>query len=146
VAIGQPGPERHAPFRGSTAPCCSSPALLVEGNALAQSSVVLSVAARVVAPCTTSSTRALSTCSSQTLARQSDIADASARISTSGGETTVTHRGGPSPKIDTQGNRVSVSFWRSYNERRNVLSPPGDTLLISLQGRDAIDCFLGAKI
>ena len=85
-------------------------ALLVEDNALAQSSAVLSVAARVVAPCTTSSASAQSTCSPQTLAWQSDIANASARISTSGGETTVTHRGGPSPRIDTQGKQVSVSF------------------------------------
>ena len=85
-------------------------ALLVEGNALAQSSAVLSVAARVVAPCTTSSASTQSTCSPQTLARQSDIANASARISTSAGETTVPHTGGPSPRIDTQGNQVSVRF------------------------------------
>ncbi|HSC96832.1 MAG TPA: hypothetical protein VLC73_17890 [Burkholderiales bacterium] len=85
-------------------------ALLAEGSAFAQSTAVLSVAARVVAPCTTSSTRPQSTCSQQTLARQSDIANASARISTSGGETTVTHTGEPSPRVDTQGNQVSVSF------------------------------------
>lgn len=84
--------------------------LLVEGNALAQSSAVLNVAARVVAPCTTTSTSLQSTCSPQTLARQSDITNASARISSAGGETTVTHNGGPSPRIETQGNQVSVSF------------------------------------
>ena len=85
-------------------------ALLVEGNALAQSSAALSVAARVIAPCTTTSTSLQSTCSSQTLARQSDVSRASARISTSGGETTVTHNGGPSPRIETQGDYVSVRF------------------------------------
>lgn len=84
--------------------------LLVEGSALAQSTATLSVAARVVASCTTSSSSPQSTCSQQTLARQSDITNGSARISTSGSETTVTHQGGLPPTIETQGNEISVRF------------------------------------
>jgi hypothetical protein len=84
--------------------------LLVEGSAFAQSTAVLSVAARVVAPCTISSSSPISTCSQQTLAKQGDITNASARVTTFGGETSVTHSGGLPPTIETRGNEISVSF------------------------------------
>jgi len=82
---------------------CSSPAL-------AQSSAVLSVTARIIAPCTITSRNPQSTCSEQTLAQQSDVTNASARISTSDNETVITHTGGLPPKIDKQENQISVSF------------------------------------
>ncbi len=83
---------------------------LVSGAAFAQSSAVISVTARIIAPCTVSSENPQSTCSDKTLALQSDVTNASARISTSDAETVVTHKGGLPPTIEQQGNRVSVSF------------------------------------
>lgn len=108
--------DRHAgtgtarTVQGINGPVLVVAVLLADGSAFAQSSAALSVSARIVAPCTTTSANPQSTCSLQTLARQSDITNASARISTSGGETTVTHKGGPPPTIETQGNEISVSF------------------------------------
>jgi hypothetical protein len=74
-------------------------ASLAASDAFAQSgSTVLSVTARIVAPCTVTSTNPKSTCSEQTLSQQSDVSPASARISTSGSEATVTHKGGFRPR------------------------------------------------
>jgi len=83
---------------------------LVSGPALAQSSAVITVTARIIAPCTVTSSTPQSTCSDQTLALQSDLTNASARISTSDNETVVTHKGGLPPRIEQQGDHVSVSF------------------------------------
>jgi hypothetical protein len=80
------------------------------GEALAQSSTTIAVTARILAACTITSGSAQSSCSEQTLAQQSDVAGASARISTSGDKTVVTHSGGLPPAIETKGNQVSVSF------------------------------------
>lgn len=83
---------------------------LVATPAFAQSSAVLSVTARVVAACTITSSNPQSTCPEQILASQSDITNASARISTSDTETVITHKGGLPPRIEKKGNQVSVSF------------------------------------
>ena len=83
---------------------------LFPGDAFAQSSTTLAVSARIVAPCTIASGNPQSTCSDQMLARQSDIRHGSARITTSGGEAAVTHKGGLPPKIEKQGNQLVVSF------------------------------------
>jgi hypothetical protein len=83
---------------------------LVAGRALAQSSATLSVTARVIAPCTVTSGNPRSSCSELTLARQSNVINASARISTSNTEAVVTHKGGVPPRIARQGDRISVGF------------------------------------
>jgi hypothetical protein len=83
---------------------------LVSGPAFAQASAVITVTARIIAPCTVTSDNPQSTCSDRTLALQSNVTNASARISTSDTETVVTHKGGLPPRIEQQGNQVSVSF------------------------------------
>lgn len=83
---------------------------LVSSPAWGQASAVITVTARIIAPCTITSDNPQSTCTDQTLALQSKITNASARISTSGTETVVTHKGGLPPTIEQQGNQVSVSF------------------------------------
>lgn len=83
---------------------------LVADQALAEVSATLSVTARVVAPCTVTSANPESSCSEQTLAGQSDVTNASARISRSESDTTVTHKGGVPPRIERQGDRILVSF------------------------------------
>lgn len=83
---------------------------LAAGPAFAQSSAVMSVTARVVSACTITSGNPQSTCSEEILALQSDVAKASARISTSDNETVITHKGGLPPTIERQENRISVSF------------------------------------
>lgn len=83
---------------------------LVAREAGAQSSAVISVTARIIAPCTITSENPQSSCSEQTLAQQSDITNASARISTSDDETVVTHKGGLPPTIEILGKQISVSF------------------------------------
>jgi len=80
------------------------------GQALAQSSAMLTVSARVVAPCTITSSSLQSDCSERTLAQQSDIRNGSARITTSGVEAAVTHKGGPSPRMEKSGDRILVRF------------------------------------
>lgn len=80
------------------------------GHALAQSSARLSVNARVVAPCTTTSNKPQSSCSEQTLVQQSNVPNASARISTTDTEAVVTHKGGLPPKIEKRANQISVDF------------------------------------
>lgn len=83
---------------------------LAAGDTVAQSSGTLSVTARVVAPCTTTSRKPQSSCSEQTLDRQSNVLNASARISTTDTEAVVTHKGGLPPRIDKWGNQISVDF------------------------------------
>jgi hypothetical protein len=83
---------------------------LIASETVAQSSAMLSVTARIIAPCMISSANPQSSCSEQTLALQSNVTNASARISRSGNETVVTHKGGLPPKIETGANFVSVSF------------------------------------
>ncbi len=83
---------------------------LFSDPALAQSTAVITVTARIIAPCTVTSSSPQSTCSDQTLALQSNVTNASARISTSDNETVVTHKGGLPPRIEQQGDHVSVSF------------------------------------
>ncbi len=83
---------------------------LVARAAFAQSSAILSVTARVIAACTITSDNPQSSCSEEILALQSNVTNASARISTSADETVITHKGGLPPKIETQGNQTSVSF------------------------------------
>jgi len=83
---------------------------LVASETFAQSSAILSVTARVVAACTISSDNPQSSCSEEILALQSNVTNASARISTSDNETVVTHKGGLPPTIETLGNQISVSF------------------------------------
>lgn len=83
---------------------------LVAGEAFAQSSAVLSVTARIIAACTTTTGSPQSSCSEEILALQSNVTNASARITTSPDETVVTHKGGLPPKIETQDNQISVSF------------------------------------
>jgi hypothetical protein len=78
--------------------------------AFAQSSAVISVTARIIAPCTITSGNPQSSCSEQILAQQSDVTNASARISTSNDETVVIHKGGLPPIIETVGKQISVSF------------------------------------
>ena len=79
-------------------------------QALAESSATLTVSARVVAPCTITSSNFQSDCSERTLAQQSDIRNGSARITTSGVEAAVTHKGGPSPRMEKLGDRILVRF------------------------------------
>jgi hypothetical protein len=83
---------------------------LVAGQAVAQSSATLSVTARVVAPCTITSGNPQSSCSEQILALQSNVTNASARISRSNTGAVVTHKGGLPPRIETQGDHISISF------------------------------------
>jgi hypothetical protein len=83
---------------------------LFPGETFAQSSAALSVTARIVAPCSITSENPRSSCSEQTLARQSDVTNASARISRSDDETVVTHNGGLPPRMEKQGNQLLVSF------------------------------------
>lgn len=86
-------------------------ASLAAGDAGAQSSsTVISVTARIIAPCTVSSTNPQSTCSEETLSQQSDVSPASARISTSDSEATVTHKGGFPPTIEKLRDRILLSF------------------------------------
>ena len=87
-------------------------ATLAVGEACAQSaSTVISVTARVIAPCTVTSSNPQSTCSQQTLSQQSDVATSSARISTTGdNEATVTHKGGLPPTIEKLRDRILLSF------------------------------------
>jgi hypothetical protein len=86
-------------------------ATLAAGDACGQSaSTVISVTARIIAPCTVTSTNPQSTCSEKTLTQQSDISPASARISTSDNEATVTHKGGLPPKIEKLRDRILLSF------------------------------------
>jgi hypothetical protein len=83
---------------------------LVASETLAQSSAVLSVTARIIAACTTTTANPQSSCSEEILALQSNVTNASARISTTGNETVITHKGGLPPKIETQENQISVNF------------------------------------
>lgn len=83
---------------------------LVPSETFAQSSGVISLRARVIAPCTISSDNPRSSCSEQTLALQSGVKNASARISTIGTQVVITHRGGLTPTIRNGMNQVSVSF------------------------------------
>jgi hypothetical protein len=83
---------------------------LFPGETFAESSVTLIVTARVVAPCSITSNNPQSSCSEQILAQQSDVRNASARISTSGDETVITHKGGLPPRIDQVGDQLLVSF------------------------------------
>ena len=109
-----------APFTGfTTAPYFKSAcggllaavAALTIGDARAQSaSAVMSVTARVVAPCTVSTTNPQSTCSQQTLSQQSDITQSSAQITSTDSETTVTHKGGLPPTIEKLRDRILLSF------------------------------------
>jgi hypothetical protein len=86
-------------------------ASLAAGDACAQSaSTVISVTARIIAPCTVTSTNPQSTCSEKTLTQQSDVSPASARISTSDNEATVTHKGGLPPTIEKLRDRILLSF------------------------------------
>lgn len=86
-------------------------ATLAVGDACAQSaSTVISVTARIIAPCTVTSTNPQSTCSERTLSQQSDVTYASARISTSSDEATVTHKGGLPPTIEKLRDRILLSF------------------------------------
>lgn len=87
-----------------------SAAGFLPSGALAQSSAMLTVSARVVAPCTITSSSLQSDCSERTLAQQSDIRNGSARITTSGVEAAVTHKGGPSPRMEKLGDRLLVRF------------------------------------
>ena len=83
---------------------------LFPGDAFAQSSTTLTVSARVVAPCTITSSNLQSDCSERTLAQQSDIRNGSTRITTSGGEAAVTHKGGLPPRMERSGDRLLVRF------------------------------------
>jgi len=86
-------------------------ATLAVGDAYAQSaSTVISVTARIIAPCTVTSNNPQSTCSEQTLTQQSDVSPASARISTSDNEATVTHKGGLPPTIEKLRDRILLTF------------------------------------
>ena len=86
-------------------------ASLAAGDACGQSSsTVISVTARIIAPCTVTSTNLQSTCSEQTLSQQSDVSPASARISTSDNEATVTHKGGLPPTIEKVRDRILLTF------------------------------------
>jgi hypothetical protein len=83
---------------------------LFPGETFAESSVTLSVTARIVAPCTITSSNPQSSCSEQILAQQNNVRNASARISNFGNETVITHKGGLPPKIEKEGNQLLVSF------------------------------------
>lgn len=85
-------------------------ASLAASEAIAQSSAVISVTARIVAPCTITGENPESSCSEQTLAQQSDVTNASARISTTEDDTVVTHTGGLPPTIEILGKQISVNF------------------------------------
>ena len=87
-------------------------AVFMIGEASPQTaSTVISVTARIVAPCTVSTTNPQSTCSEQTLSQQSDITQSSAQISTSeDNEVTVTHKGGLPPTIEKLRDRILLSF------------------------------------
>jgi hypothetical protein len=86
-------------------------ATLAVGDVCAQSSsTVITVTARIIAPCTITSANSQSTCSEETLAQQSNVAPASARISTSDNDATVTHRGGLPPTIEKLSNQILLSF------------------------------------
>jgi hypothetical protein len=85
-------------------------AALAAGDVHAQSAVAVSVAARVLASCTTTTAHPQSTCSQQTVAQQSNVVGASARISTTANDVGVTQNGGPSPKIELSGNQATVTF------------------------------------
>ena len=76
----------------------------------AQAAVTVSVAARVLASCTTTIAHPQSTCGRQTMIQQSNVAGASARIATSANDVGVTQQGGPSPKIELSGNQATVTF------------------------------------
>ena len=86
--------------------------LFAAGEACSQSaSTVISVTARIVAPCTVSTIHPKSTCSEQTLSQQSDVTSTSARVSTSeDNEATVTHKGGLPPTIEKLRDRILLSF------------------------------------
>ena len=87
-------------------------ALFSIGEACSQSaSTVISVTARIVAPCTVSTTNPQSTCSDQTLSQQSNITQSSAQISTTeDNEATVTHKGGLPPTIEKLRDGILLSF------------------------------------
>ena len=86
-------------------------ALFTIGDASPQSaSTVISVTARIVAPCTVSTTNPQSTCSHQTLSQQSDITQSSAQITSTDNEATVTHKGGLPPTIEKLRDRILLSF------------------------------------
>jgi hypothetical protein len=86
-------------------------ATLAVGDVCAQSSsAVITVTARIVAPCTVTTANPQSSCSEETLAQQSDVASASARISTSNNDATVTHKGGLTPRIEKLSDRILLSF------------------------------------
>ncbi|HXZ91402.1 MAG TPA: hypothetical protein VEG36_00845 [Burkholderiales bacterium] len=85
-------------------------AALAAGSVHAQAAVTVSVAAHVLASCTTTIAHPQPTCSQQTMAQQSDVAGASARIATSVNDVGVTQQGGPSPKIELNGNQATVTF------------------------------------
>ena len=86
-------------------------AAIAAGDAFAQSaSTVISVTARIVAPCTVSTTNPQSTCSQQTLSQQSDITQSSAQITSTDNEAIVTHKGGLPPTIEKLRDRILLSF------------------------------------
>lgn len=86
-------------------------ASLAASDACGQSaSTVISVTARIIAPCTVTTTNPQSTCSEKTLSQQSDVSPASARISTTDNEATVTHKGGLPPTIEKLRDRILLSF------------------------------------
>ena len=86
-------------------------ALVTVGDAHPQSaSTVISVTARIVAPCTVSSSNPQSTCTEQTLSQQSDITQSSAQITSTDSEATVTHKGGLPPTIEKLRDRILLSF------------------------------------
>jgi hypothetical protein len=85
-------------------------AALAAGGVHAQSAVTVTVAARVLASCTTTMAHPQSTCSQQTVARQSNVVGASAKIATTANDVGVTQNGGPSPKIELCGNQATVTF------------------------------------
>ena len=85
-------------------------AALAARDVHAQAAVAVSVVARVVAPCTTSISHPQSTCSQQTVIRQSNIRRASASITVSENDVRVTQRGGPSPTIKLSGNQAIITF------------------------------------
>lgn len=85
-------------------------AALAAGNVLAQAAVTVSVAAHVLASCTTTTAHPRSTCSQQTVAQQRNVVGASAKNSTTTNDVGVTQNGGPSPKIELSGNQATVTF------------------------------------
>ena len=85
-------------------------AALAASGAYAQATMMVSVSARILALCTTTITHPQSTCPQQTVLQQSNVAGASAKISASGNDVGVTQKGGPSPKIEVNGNQATVTF------------------------------------